>query len=283
MPDETLLDFAEAASSPAGARVFELIATRLVRAACDGLQDLRVCEVSGAEVMERLERLRIKVTVALPMSLVLECGRRVALVDTPTGLLVRKCLVRGTQSLDLEEVGTLTQAGRRRRYNPDAVDGSSGEQRKENASLHWETLLEQVTRTRDAATASVTTGLAMLLSGSFNRVPSDADDMARGRIKTARARQDVAVAFEEHDIAPAQIELVAMPSDTWDDEILLTELFSLGSLSDQERQVLEFGLQDRPQKDIAAEMSITQGRVSQLRRNALAKIRQAFPSTQPER
>lgn len=148
-------------------------------------------------------------------------------------------------------------AQRWRRYNPEG--------KKENSSRFILALWEKLAATAVPSVSSKE-GLLEFLSGWLNDLPADADNRVRNEVETAQRRSRRVQPLQSQD-------LNVVFADDVDRQILLAEIRSLESLTRRERQVLELGLQDLTEEDIASRLDVTKPRVSQLRSSSIRKIR----------
>lgn len=192
---------------------------------------------------------------ALVLSMGYEFERRTLRAETPSGTLLRKLAAWGTCSQ--EELARLQAAQRWRRYNPEG--------KKENSSRFILALWEKLAATAVPSVSSKE-GLLEFLSGWLNDLPADADNRVRNEVETAQRRSRRVQPLQSQD-------LNVVFADDVDRQILLAEIRSLESLTRRERQVLELGLQDLTEEDIASRLDVTKPRVSQLRSSSIRKIR----------
>jgi RNA polymerase sigma factor (sigma-70 family) len=221
---------------------------------------------------DQCRRLLTAMSVIVVTSLVKEFARRVAACETAVDRGVRQWMARGEPTS--EELEALVQQGQRRRVNPDGKEDTD--------SIYRAALAERVPDAlQEHFAASLDEQFRHMLDGFFGRVAWRADNSVRDvlRREVLRRQREPGVDLEPlTDIVAStnyrthgfRVEWAEEPDRT----ILLAELRACPLLTDRERQVIDLRLQELTQVAIAKTLGISQPRVAQLERKAIAKMRE---------
>lgn len=204
----------------------------------------------------------------LALSLGSEICRRTDARHSPAAKLLTK-MIRDKEALAPQEARDLARLGQFRpggktRHNPDAPESAE----EENSSIFLVALLEQL-KDDPIPTPFTTDGLLKVMKGCLNEYLKHADNKLRANLETLNRRSEINSQLD--DTLPFPVEIISPP----DKIILLMEINSVASdcLTEREKEVLTYCIQDVSQTEIAERLSISQGRVSQLYSRAITKIR----------
>jgi len=239
------------------------------------------------------------VAFGLMLSVGDEVIRRLGLAETKGGRLARKFALKPEDftKQDMKDLARAVQF--KTRYNPDGL-GDKGERRKrsseENASIIY-VACARVLNQETIPTANTKEGLQKLMSGWFNGIPRKADNMLREEIRknTIRQKKIIQVGDPEDEYGNTAPNTVADFPDAggegWrldvrlqnaeSDQVLLDEFRYLDTLTPEERQVIELLRQGQKQTQIAAKLTVSQPRISQLKKSAIRKMQARKNVTPP--
>jgi RNA polymerase sigma factor (sigma-70 family) len=193
-----------------------------------------------------------------------EFARRCASNETRIGEVMRTWAGRGPSGLTQEELQTVTKKALWGRYHPDGEE--------EAHAAFAEALVERMAqKMRTFFSSSLGQQMRMCLRGDLERVPSQADNVVREQVRRLAARPDQ---LDENSF-PVEIKF----EQEINEQLLFAEV--LAAVDPRERKVLELDLQGWKQEEIAAQLAISQPRVSQIRGKAKEKIRRALKTRRP--
>ena len=204
-------------------------------------------------------------------SLVKEVDRRAGDRESAGDSSVRKWIARGEPTS--EELQALSR-GRRQRNSPSGKD--------EADSIHRAALAEHVARAaREHFVAPLVEQFRHMLDGFFSKVAWRADNVVRDALRKEVLRKQRELGVDSEQLAALESSATAHNlgfrvewAEGPERAILLVEVRACPTLTEQERQFTELYLEDLTQVEIAKKLKISQPRVSQLKQQAIAKMRE---------